>query len=75
MEVKSSNGLWARWVEFKSKLPRLVLLTRDLTSPADGFAINLAPSFMITPASPEADSETEIESTPATSASEELRLC
>jgi hypothetical protein len=70
MEVKISNGLWARWVEFKSKLPRLVLLTRDLTSPADGFAINLAPSLVITPTPSEADSETETES--STFASEEL---
>jgi hypothetical protein len=72
MDVKSSNGLWARWMEFRSKLPRLVLLTLDLNSPADGFEIHLAPSLMITPASSEADSETESSRTSSTAASEDL---
>jgi hypothetical protein len=67
-EVQNSKGLWAKWMEFNSRLPRIALLTRDLATPIDGFPIHLAPSLMITPASSEADSDSETDSSSSASA-------
>jgi hypothetical protein len=66
--VKNSKDLWASWMVFSSRLPRVALLTKDFTTPVNGFPIHPAPSMMITPASSGADSESETESTSSASA-------
>jgi hypothetical protein len=59
MEVRNSAGLWASWKEFKGNQPRLVLLTSDLDTPADGFEIHHSPSLMTTPSSSMTESDSE----------------
>jgi hypothetical protein len=59
MEVRSSAGLWARWMEFKGNQPRLVLLTSDWDTPADGFEIHHSLSLEITPSSSKAESDSK----------------
>jgi hypothetical protein len=73
IEVRNSAGLWARWKVFKGNQPRLVILTSDMDSPADGFEIHHSPSLVITPPSSET-SESDSESTCTTSSSEPLDL-
>jgi hypothetical protein len=59
MEVRNSAGLWARCMLFKGNQPRLVLLTSNLDTPADGFEIHHSPSLVITPSSSETESDSE----------------
>jgi hypothetical protein len=65
MEVVNSAGLCAHQKVFKGNQPRLVLLTRLLEDPADGFKIHHSPSLVITP-SPSQSSSSHSESTEST---------